>query len=193
MSTSNGKVRRENSEMVDEYRERIGKHHRAVAKSEHELFQMAQRLCPGDWVFHVIASTEYQGMDDSGARIDDPVYYAIVTNGDDNVTAEGKNVAAAVALLVHYLLDGSVFPLTGDNGGRFNLSHWERKIEEAENRARQEARLVVQARDLGDVQVVDAVQHGPQVALEDGEGGNAGSYCQLYRAAGTDCRRVARV
>jgi hypothetical protein len=122
--------------MIDEYQKRINAHHKAVARAEHELFQLAQLLCPGNWTFHIIASKEYLGMGDHGMRIDDPVYYAVVTNGDDNVTAKGKTVPAAVALLVHYLLNGSVFPLTG-NGGRFNLDHWEKKIEEAENAARQ--------------------------------------------------------
>lgn len=124
--------------MGDDYRDRVRAHNKAVREVEHELLRIAQRLCPGGhWMLQVEARTRHVGYDDKGQRIDDPVYHVVAHNGDDNVTAEGKTLGAAAALLIHRFLNGSVYPLTGNNG-RFDRGVWERDIENTENRARAE-------------------------------------------------------
>ena len=123
--------------MSDEYQKRLNRHHQTVPEIEHQLLEIAQRLCPGGhWLLQIIASQEFVGEGENG-RIYRRVYHAIAHNGDDNVTATGKTVGAATAQLIYYLLNGSVFPLTG-NAGRFNRDVWEQDIAEAEDRARQE-------------------------------------------------------
>ena len=44
------------------------------------------------------------------------MFQVSVSNGDDNVTTSNKNLGAAIAQLIYYLLNGSVFPLTGGGG-----------------------------------------------------------------------------
>jgi hypothetical protein len=124
--------------MLDEYQKRIHKHNDAVREVEHELMRIAQRLCPGGhWMLQVEARWEYIGKDGDGKRIEKPVYQVFAHNGDDSVTAQGKTLGAAAALLIHYFLNGSVYPLTG-NGGRFSRDVWEKDIIDAEDAARQE-------------------------------------------------------
>lgn len=90
------------------------KHNQAVEKSIWELMIIAQRLCPGgEWVLQIFAYPE-RNIDGKEMR----KYMATVTNGDDNVTAVATTLGAALALLIHYLLDGSVYPLASGNGGR---------------------------------------------------------------------------
>jgi len=81
-----------------------------------ELMIIAERLCPnGEWVFQMFAYPDYN----TETRETSKKFHAVVTNGDDNVTAVGDNPGAAVALLIHYLLSGYVFPLTGEGGRKF--------------------------------------------------------------------------
>lgn len=123
----------------DEYAKRCRAHRKAVKEVEHELMRIAQRLCPGGhWMLQVDARMEYLGKNDEGKRIEKPIYQVQAHNGDDNVTGRGNTLGSAAALLIHYLLDGAVYPLTG-NAGRFNLGVWERDLEKAKQQARQEA------------------------------------------------------
>lgn len=90
-------------------------HRNLVDKATFELVQMAERLCPGgEWVFQIFTHVEYVRDVKEPRRS----WMAVYTNGDDNVTALGKNIGAAVALLVHYALDGALIPLGSGNGGR---------------------------------------------------------------------------
>lgn len=101
--------------MSDEYGKLVIAHYKIQNDALWELMSMAQRLCPGgEWVFQMFARADYNPETPKTPR---KRFMATVTNGDDNVTAIGSTPGAAVALLIHYLLDGSVFPLTG-NGGR---------------------------------------------------------------------------
>jgi hypothetical protein len=80
-------------------------------------------------MLQVEARMEFVGMGDKG-RIEKPVYHVVAHNGDDNVTGRGNTLGAAAAQCIHYMLNGSVYPLTG-NGGRFDVSAWEHDMEVA--------------------------------------------------------------
>jgi len=99
---------------MSEYGNRVIKHFKVQNGILWQLLKIAQELCPdGEWVFQFMAYPDF---------IDGKVknkFMAVCTNGDDNVTAMAENPGAAVALLIHYLLDGSVFPLTGEGGRKF--------------------------------------------------------------------------
>ena len=124
--------------MGDKYQKTLNRHHEVVPEMEHQLLEIAQRLCPGGhWLLQVTAYREYVCSDKFGIRIERRLYHACAHNGDDNVTGVGKTVGAACADLIHHLLNGAVFPLTG-NAGHFDRGAWEGDIEEAENAARQE-------------------------------------------------------
>ena len=100
--------------MNNDYGKRVLKHYKIQEDVLWDLMLIVQSLCPGgEWVFQVFAHQEF---DETTSRVKKK-FMAICTNGDDNVTAIGNTPGAAVALLAHYLLDGYVFPLTG-NGGR---------------------------------------------------------------------------
>jgi len=101
--------------MSEEYSERVLKHYKIQNDILFDLMMIAQRLCPGgEWVFQLFASPE---MNESGKL--KKSFLAAITNGDDNVTAICENPGAAVAKLISYMLEGSVFPLTGNGGRKF--------------------------------------------------------------------------
>ena len=101
---------------TEDYSKRVLAHYQIQKDVLFELMMIAQRLCPGgEWVFQMFASPEYRPEE----KLINKKFEAVVTNGDDNVTALADNPGAAVALLIHYLLNGSVFPLTGNNGKKF--------------------------------------------------------------------------
>ena len=113
----------------DDYGKRVIKHYKIQDDVLFDLMMIAQRLCPsGEWVFQMFAEPEY---DPANPKIPKKLFMAVVTNGDDNVTAVCKTPGAAVALLIHYLLDGSVFPLTGNGGRKYHPADtgWTRVIE----------------------------------------------------------------
>ena len=94
--------------MKDDYGKRLLNHYKIQDDVLWDLMLIAQRLCPGgEWVFQMFAHQEY---DPESKRLKKK-FMATCTNGDDNVTAVCDTPGAAVALLVHYLLSGSVFPL----------------------------------------------------------------------------------
>ena len=100
--------------MNDDYGNRVLKHYKIQQDVLFDLMMIAQMLCPGgEWVFQMFAYPEQKD------RKIIKSYMAVVTNGDDNVTAVCSNPGAAVAKLIFHLLDGSVFPLTGDGGRKF--------------------------------------------------------------------------
>lgn len=102
--------------MSSEYGKRVIKHYKVQNDVLWNLMLIAQELCPdGEWVFQMFAHPDYNPETQKVKH----KFMAVVTNGDDNVTAVGDNPGAAVALLVHYLLSGSVFPLTGEGGRKF--------------------------------------------------------------------------
>lgn len=94
--------------MLDEYQNRVLGHYHAIEQSAWELLVVAQRLCPGDWVLQIMSS--FDGHDQKR------IFLAVVSNGDDNVTGTGKTIESALASLINYLLQGSVFPLGGGGG-----------------------------------------------------------------------------
>ena len=102
--------------MSDEYSKRVLNHYKIQTDVLWDLMLIAQRLCPGgEWVFQMFAHHEYNPENSRLIK----KFMATVTNGDDNVTALSENPGASVALLIHYLLSGSVFPLTGEGGRKF--------------------------------------------------------------------------
>ena len=118
--------------MNDKYAERVLKHYKIQTEVLFELMKIAQRLCPdGEWVFQLLSHSEWSREE----KIEQKKFMAVVTNGDDNVTAICANPGAAVALLVHYLLDGSVFPLTGNGGVKTfpGDNGWIKEIEDVES------------------------------------------------------------
>ena len=122
--------------MSDKYAKRIREHNKAVKEVEHQLMRIAQRLCPGGhWMLQVEAREEYIGTSDEGKRITKPVYHVVAHNGDDNVTGCGNTLGAAAAHCIYFMLNGSVYPLTG-NGGRFCESAWREDVEKAEFRGK---------------------------------------------------------
>lgn len=101
--------------MGTDYGKRIIEHYKIQNDILWDLMLIAQRLCPGgEWVIQLFAHQEYNAKDKRLIK----KFMATCTNGDDNVTAVCSNPAAAVSLLIHYLLDGALFPLSGGNGGR---------------------------------------------------------------------------
>lgn len=99
---------------MDDYGKKVLEHYKIQNSVLFDLMLVAQRLCPdGEWVFQMFA--RFVIVNEKPVK----KFHAVVTNGDDNVTAISENPAAAVALLIHYLLDGSVFPLTGNGGVKF--------------------------------------------------------------------------
>lgn len=102
--------------MSDDYGKRVLNHYKIQDDVLWDLMLIAQRLCPsGEWVFQMFAHQEF----DPESKQLIKKFMAVCTNGDDNVTAVCDTPGAAVALLVHYLLSGSVFPLTGNGGRKF--------------------------------------------------------------------------
>ena len=100
--------------MSDDYGKRVLAHYKVQADVLWDLMLIVQRLCPsGEWVFQMFAQQEFK----DGKLV--KKFMATCTNGDDNVTAINANPGAAVALLAHYLLDGAVFPLTGNGGIKY--------------------------------------------------------------------------
>lgn len=100
--------------MSDDYGKRVIAHYKIQADVLWDLMSIAQRLCPsGEWVFQMFAQQEFK----DGRLV--KKFMATCTNGDDNVTAVCSTPGAAVALLIHYLLDGAVFPLTGNGGIKY--------------------------------------------------------------------------
>ena len=95
--------------MSDDYQKRVIDTYRAQTEKFWELLQIACYLAPGTWPIQILPYAE--GPDKHDRR-----FMAVVSNGDDNVTAVAKTPGGAVALLIHYLLEGSVFPLTGEGG-----------------------------------------------------------------------------
>lgn len=94
----------------NEYASRVLKHYEIQNAVALELIQIAQLLCPGTWVLEVRAGLNVEN------NKPECVFHVSVGNGDDNVTASNKNLGAALAQLIYYLLNGSVFPLTGGGG-----------------------------------------------------------------------------
>jgi hypothetical protein len=112
--------------MTDEYTARVIEHYKIQGEITLELLQIARRLCPGDWVLQVLP-TLAKGKEDKRVL----AYEVTVTNGDDNVTACNENLGAAIAQLIYYMLNGSVFPLTGNGGYHYFPGDrgWIRKID----------------------------------------------------------------
>lgn len=103
--------------MSSEYGDRVLKHYKIQNEVLWDLMTIAQRLCPsGEWVFQMFATPEYN---EKSPMKFDKKFIACVTNGDDNVTAICKSPGGAVAKLIYHLLEGSVFPLTGNGGRKF--------------------------------------------------------------------------
>ena len=96
-----------NGEKVDTYGNRVIKHYKIQNEVNLELLSLVQKLCPKSWVIQVLPNWNEKKL---------KAFLVTVTNGDDNVTAVHENLGAALALLIHYLLDGSVFPLTRGDG-----------------------------------------------------------------------------
>lgn len=96
--------------MQMDYGKRVLKHYEVQSGTALKLLEIAQGLCPGTWVLQILANLDQA----NGKHV--LVYQVSVTNGDDNVTASNQNLGAALAQLIYYLLNGSVFPLTGDGG-----------------------------------------------------------------------------
>lgn len=94
----------------NEYASRVLKHYEVQNKVALELLQIAQLLCPGTWVLEVRAGVDFD------SKKHETVFHVSVSNGDDNVSTTNKNLGAAIAQLIYYLLNGSVFPLTGNMG-----------------------------------------------------------------------------
>jgi len=95
---------------VDKYTEQVIKHFQVQNDVNLELLSLAQLLCPGTWVLEVRQNIVVI------KQMPEKVYHVSVSNGDDNVTTMNKNLGAALAQLIYYLLNGSVFPLTGNMG-----------------------------------------------------------------------------
>jgi len=111
----------------DNYSKRVLKHYKIQNEVLYDLMIIAQRLCPdGEWVFQMFA---YPDRQDNGEI--KKSFMAVVTNGDDNVTAITDNPGASVAKLIFHLLSGSVFPLTGEGGRKFYPADrgWIRKLD----------------------------------------------------------------
>lgn len=116
---------------MSDYRNRVIKHYEIQGEIALELLSVAQRLCPGTWVLQILPTLS------PGEEKDHVLAYCVtVTNGDDNVTATNKNLGAAIAQLVFYLLNGSVFPLTGDGGYHYfpGDKGWIRQLSESEEK-----------------------------------------------------------
>lgn len=94
------------------YGDRVNKTLHAQVDTFWELLQIAQYLAPGTWPLQVL--TQIEGPEKYQRR-----FMAVVSNGDDNVSGTAKTPGGAVALLISKLLDGAVFPLTGDYGGAY--------------------------------------------------------------------------
>lgn len=94
--------------MTDEYQKQVWHHNQEVVKAQGELMELAQRLSPGYWVLQYTYNSFNPKQEER--------YTAYVTNGDDNVTAHGRTLGGAIARLIGHLLDGGVFPLTGQYG-----------------------------------------------------------------------------
>jgi len=95
---------------MDKYTENMIEHYKIQSEINVELLMILQRLCPGTWVMQIMANIEMVN------NRPQQVYLVTVTNGDDNVTATNKNLGAAISQVIYYLLNGSVFPLTGNMG-----------------------------------------------------------------------------
>ena len=96
---------------MSEYSQQVIEHFKIQNEVALDLLGIAQRLCPGTWVLQVMMNFDY--VKDKNPK---KVYLVCVTNGDDNVTTTNENLGAALAQLIYYLLNGSVFPLTGRGG-----------------------------------------------------------------------------
>jgi hypothetical protein len=96
---------------MDKYTEQVINTYKATGEIAWDLLLIAKRLCPGDWVLQVEPGIDHENNKQR-------VFHAMVSNGDDNVTGTGKSISSALAQLITYLLNGSVFPLTG-NGGQY--------------------------------------------------------------------------
>jgi hypothetical protein len=95
---------------MDEYTAQVIKHFEIQNSVNLELLGIVQLLCPGTWVLEVRQNIQIVGNGH------EKVYCVSVSNGDDNVTTSNKNLGAALAHLIYYLLNGSVYPLTGNMG-----------------------------------------------------------------------------
>jgi hypothetical protein len=95
---------------MDEYTKQVIKHFEIQNDVNLELLSILQVLCPGSWIMEV--RQNIQVINNMPVKI----YQVCVTNGDDNVTATNKILGAALAQCIYYLLNGSVFPLTGNMG-----------------------------------------------------------------------------
>jgi hypothetical protein len=91
----------------DDYGKRVRETHKLQTDMLWDLLLMAQKICPGTWVLQILVD-----LDEHQQHI----FRAVVTNGDDNITTQGKTPGSAIAKLIHHLLDGAVFPLTGNMG-----------------------------------------------------------------------------
>ena len=97
--------------MNTDYSKQVMEHYKAVESVAWDLLIVAKRLCPGDWVLQIEPNL-------SNDQKHEHIYLAVVSNGDDNVAGSGKTIAEALAQLIYYMLQGHVFPLTG-NGGQY--------------------------------------------------------------------------
>src|SRR4030067_1157880 len=95
---------------TNDYGKRLVKHYKIQNEIVLELLALVQKLCPKSWVIQILPTWNEKR---------EKAFLVTVTNGDDNVTAENNNLGAALALLIHYLLNGSIFPLTGGEGEHF--------------------------------------------------------------------------
>jgi hypothetical protein len=95
---------------TDDYAKRVIKHFQIQSDVNLELLGIVQLLCPGTWVLEVRQNIQIVGNGH------EKVYCVSVSNGDGNVTTSNKNLGAALAQLIYYLLNGSVYPLTGNMG-----------------------------------------------------------------------------
>lgn len=103
--------------MNEDYGKRLLAHEHAVNAVAWDLLNVAQRLCPGTWVLQITTNID--------TKTNEHIFLASVSNGDDNVTGQGKTISAALAELINYLLKGSVFPLAGGNSGQYiHPSDW---------------------------------------------------------------------
>lgn len=122
--------------MVDDYQKRVNQTAIETEKAQGELMEMAQRLAPDYWVLQYTFNSWNPNPRER--------YTAYVTNGDDNVTAHGKTLNGAIARLIAALLDGGVFPLTGQ-GGRY-VAHQDRPyVQDRERKEREELLKVLDA------------------------------------------------
>lgn len=98
--------------MTNDYDARVVNHYKVQNEVTLDLLRTLQLICPGTWVLQIQSGLIFE---EGCPR---KVFNVSVSNGDDNVTATNKNLGAAIAQVIYYLLNGSVFPLTG-NGGQY--------------------------------------------------------------------------